>query len=113
MPGSGGVSGTAGEIGRRRRGVRIGEAVEQSRADRAFGAAAERPSHEAVDVGLLLFDSSPEFGDGGEEFLVYPSQVRGLGPQGGEVGVRGRFGCHTPDTRHARRRFGSARGAES
>src|SRR5262249_54379392 len=64
-----------------------------------------RPPHEAVDVGLLLLDGGPEFGDGGEEFLVYPPQVRGLGPQGGEVRIRGRFRCHTSGTRHPATRF--------
>src|SRR5262249_42058137 len=62
--------------------------------------ATECHPYEPVDVGLLLLDGGPEFGHRRQEFLVHPPQVRGLGPEGGEFGGRGRFGCHTSGTRH-------------
>src|SRR5262249_27478785 len=66
--GAGGGGGGGG--GRRNRAGRAGGRRGRGAARRAAGA--ERPPQEAVDVGLLLLDLGPEFGDRREEFLVHP-----------------------------------------
>ncbi len=81
--------GRDGWIGRGKWWVGIGDVVEQGRPGDPLGPPAERHPDEPVDVGLLLLDGGPQFGHRGEQFLVHPPQVRGLGPEGGEVGVRG------------------------
>ena len=64
--------------------------VEQGRSRNPLGAPPEGHPDEPVDVNLLLLDGGPQFGDGGEQLLVHPPQVRGLGPEGGKVVIRGR-----------------------
>ncbi|MDB5308759.1 MAG: hypothetical protein JWO38_2961 [Gemmataceae bacterium] len=72
--------------------VRVGirDIVEQGRPGNPLGAPPERHPDEPLDVNLLPLDGGPQFGHRGEQFLVHRPQVRGLGPEGGEAGIRAR-----------------------
>ena len=80
------VPNSRGVVDRERSGV--GDVVEQTRPGHPLRSPAERHSHEAVDVGLLLLDRGPQLGNHREEFLVHPPQVRGLRPEVIEFGGR-------------------------